>query len=105
MVGDSTVTFSRSLIYSATAGAIASYTTNPLDLIKLRLQVQRASNGNVENTGSHYRGFFTACLRSIELKVSTECFAALLLEYCFMLQILQLQWLCMNFVKIIRRFY
>ena len=62
MVSDSTVTFSRSLIYSATAGAIASCTTNPLDLIKLRLQVQRASNGNVENTGSHYRlfdGLFT----------------------------------------------
>ncbi len=56
--GDSTVTFSQSLIYSATAGAIASYTTNPLDLVKLRLQVQRASNGNVNNTGSHYKGFF-----------------------------------------------
>ena len=56
--GDSTITFSQSLLYSATAGAIASYTTNPLDLVKLRLQVQRANSSSVVSSENFYRGFF-----------------------------------------------
>jgi hypothetical protein len=39
------VGFGRSLVCSAAAGAGASVLTNPLDLVKLRLQVQRASVG------------------------------------------------------------
>lgn len=36
--------FGRSLVCSAAAGAAASILTNPLDMVKLRLQVQRASS-------------------------------------------------------------
>lgn len=35
------LSFVNSLAYSALSGGVASYITNPLDLIKLRLQVQR----------------------------------------------------------------
>jgi hypothetical protein len=37
------ISFSQSLVCSALAGALASLITNPLDLVKLRMQVQRAS--------------------------------------------------------------
>jgi len=47
------------LLSAATAGAAASFLTNPLDLIKLRLQVQRAVTAAAGNAGSSplpYRG-------------------------------------------------
>jgi hypothetical protein len=37
------ISFKESLICSALSGALASFLTNPLDLVKLRMQVQRAS--------------------------------------------------------------
>jgi len=40
------ITFIQSLFCSAGAGAIASYITNPLDLIKLRLQIQSSDKYN-----------------------------------------------------------
>lgn len=45
------------LLGAATAGATASFLTNPLDLIKLRLQVQRAvlATGS-DSTPPPYRG-------------------------------------------------
>lgn len=42
------------LLSAATAGAAASFLTNPLDLIKLRLQVQRAYAA--AGAGPAYRG-------------------------------------------------
>ena len=41
------------MVVAGTAGAGASLLTNPLDLVKLRLQVQR---GGGESTHTHYRG-------------------------------------------------
>jgi hypothetical protein len=41
------------MVVAGTAGAGASLLTNPLDLVKLRLQVQR---GGGESTHAHYRG-------------------------------------------------
>jgi len=38
------ITFLQSLCCSAGAGALASYITNPLDLVKLRMQLERVSN-------------------------------------------------------------
>ena len=37
------ISFKESMLCSALAGALASLITNPLDLVKLRMQVQRAS--------------------------------------------------------------
>lgn len=38
------LSFQQSLGFSAIAGAAASYITNPLDMIKLRLQIERGCN-------------------------------------------------------------
>jgi hypothetical protein len=38
------LSFQQSLGFSALAGATASYITNPLDMIKLRLQIERGCN-------------------------------------------------------------
>jgi hypothetical protein len=45
---------------SAAAGAIASYITNPLDIAKLRFQVQRSNLGGAGDSALMYRGLFHA---------------------------------------------
>jgi hypothetical protein len=53
---------------SATAGGIASYLTNPLDIAKLRYQVQQSSSVDTQSIGNinmpKYNGLFHA-LKSI----------------------------------------
>jgi len=48
----SDLSFSEAMLCSAAAGAVASLTTNPLDLIKLRIQVQRGLLSRQVVTGS-----------------------------------------------------
>lgn len=43
VASDADITFQQSLICSASAGSLASWITNPLDMAKLRMQVSRAS--------------------------------------------------------------
>lgn len=43
------ITFLQSLICSAGAGALASHITNPLDLVKLRMQLERGTNSTEKN--------------------------------------------------------
>lgn len=43
------VTFTQSLLCSAVAGAGASYITNPLDLVKLRMQLERGNSFTDQN--------------------------------------------------------
>eukprot|EP01040_Poterioochromonas_malhamensis_P004760 gene4760-5110_t len=59
--GKQELSFSQNLLCSATAGGIASYLTNPLDIAKLRFQVQQSSlvAGSVSST-THYTGLFHA---------------------------------------------
>lgn len=52
------LTVLQSLTCSASAGALASVLTNPLDLVKLRLQIQRYKGASY--TGVAYRGVFHA---------------------------------------------
>jgi len=47
-------TFSRALLASAAAGGLSGLLTNPFDVVKLRLQLQRGTPS--DNT--HYQGFF-----------------------------------------------
>lgn len=53
------ISFTQSLICSSAAGCIASVITNPLDLVKLRMQVHRAGNSyNRESSVPLYRNIF-----------------------------------------------
>jgi hypothetical protein len=55
------------LINSSTASMLASFVTNPLDLVKLRLQVQRGSGSSVTHTWGEYEGMLDG-LRQITIK-------------------------------------
>jgi hypothetical protein len=61
----STLGFSWQVATSAGAGAIASFLTSPLDMAKLRLQVQRGAltHGKQSSTNQMYRGVVD-CLMS-----------------------------------------
>jgi hypothetical protein len=61
------INFSQTLICSALAGALASLITNPLDLVKLRMQVQRASE-SYRSDKAVYRNL----LQGIQLIAKTE---------------------------------
>lgn len=47
------LSFSQNLLCSSTAGAFASWITNPLDLAKLRLQIRRAGGVGAERGGAN----------------------------------------------------
>jgi len=49
------MTFTQSMLCSMVAGAIASTITNPLDMGKLRMQVQRAGKQPGTQTAFHYK--------------------------------------------------
>jgi len=66
------ISFTQSLLCSALAGALASFITNPLDLVKLRMQVQRAG-GNVKLSDSIYKNMF----QGVALVYSNEGFKGL----------------------------
>ena len=51
---------------SASAGALASFLTSPLDLAKLRLQVQRGQGTSGSNEGTAYRGVADCLLRAYQ---------------------------------------
>jgi hypothetical protein len=51
------INFSESLIASAMAGALSSFITNPLDLVKLRMQVERTYAAN-SLSNFHYKNLF-----------------------------------------------
>merc|ERR1711904_395597 len=61
-VSTSNVSTKNAIISSATAGALASVITNPLDLAKLRLQTQRAVQRGEQ---SDVNGTFIGPLRSV----------------------------------------
>ncbi|GAX23636.1 hypothetical protein FisN_12Hh209 [Fistulifera solaris] len=50
------VPFHWLLVCSSSAGALASWVTSPLDMVKLRLQVQRGMDHSNRNTSSTYNG-------------------------------------------------
>ena len=58
---------------SASAGAVASFCTNPLDLIKLRLQIQR---GKIRTLSSqqHYTGVLDGLQKTIRTEGSRALF-------------------------------
>ena len=58
------IPFAWTILCSAGAGAIASWITSPLDMAKLRLQVQRGTlaGNSSEATATNYRGVID-CLR------------------------------------------
>lgn len=61
--------FNENLICSALAGSSASFITNPLDLAKLRFQVQRNNNNNnLSNHEYRYKGLFDAMSHEYKLR-------------------------------------
>jgi hypothetical protein len=66
------ISFGQSLVCSALAGALASLITNPLDLVKLRMQVQRASE-SYRPDSAVYRNL----LQGLQLIFHTEGVAGL----------------------------
>lgn len=55
-------TLSESILCSSIAGAIAGYVTTPLEIVKLRMQIQRADvaqrGGRLEDSVFGYRNAF-----------------------------------------------
>lgn len=66
------ISFSQSMMSSALAGSLASIITNPLDLVKLRMQVQR---GGEKHTGQKQQ--YRNMIHGLGVIVKTEGFAGL----------------------------
>jgi hypothetical protein len=69
------ITFLESLVYSAGAGALASYITNPLDLVKLRMQLERGSL-NTKNLQKNER-IYNNMWQSMKVVIKNEGFSGL----------------------------
>ena len=63
-VGSATPAPTSLVLSSASAGALASFLTSPLDMAKLRLQVERGRNQSTPSTATTYQGIFDCLERA-----------------------------------------
>eukprot|EP00922_Rhytidocystis_sp_ex-Travisia-forbesii_P061108 GHVS01090613.1.p1 GENE.GHVS01090613.1~~GHVS01090613.1.p1 ORF type:complete len:361 (+),score=44.68 GHVS01090613.1:347-1429(+) len=81
--GGDRIPFVQSLVCGSLAGALASWLTSPLDVVKLRLQVQRGSPKSTLRTNFVYTGFFQGLYRMFADEGLSGAFRGSLVRSCY----------------------